>query len=291
MSEGRGAGSGKVILLGEHAVVHGQPAIAAGLGYGVRVVARSQAAGVAGGPPGELRAALEAAAAAVGGVKVESVSVTIEGDLPVAMGLGSSAALSVALVRAFADFTGRSLDEDSTARAANEVERVFHGTPSGIDANTATRGGLLWFEAGPPPLAEPLRPPAALPIVVALSGTRHHTGQTVGGLRERAEALPEVYEPVFAAIGDLVRAGRGAIERGDWGRLGAVMSMNHELLRACGVSTGELDRLVAKARSCGALGAKLTGAGGGGAAVALADGDPAALAGRLKESGWESFVA
>lgn len=287
MREGHGVGHGKVILLGEHAVVHGQPAIAMALPQEVRATVRLDAAGTSEG----LKRAVDAAAAAVGGFEGSTFAVEVEGELPVAVGLGSSAALAVALVRALADLGERRLDAIEVSQAANEVERVFHGTPSGIDATTATREGLLSFEIGPPVRFDLVRPASKPSIVVALSGTRHHTGHTVGGLRSRAEAAPEVYQPVFRAIGDLVRAGRVALESGHWPRLGELMSMNHELLRACGVSTPELDRLVADASACGALGAKLTGAGGGGAAIALAAGDPADLTARLGKRGWEAFAA
>lgn len=274
--------------------MHGQPAIAAALGQQVRAsIRRGVDARTSSGVPEGLRPAVEAAVRAVdaeGEVEIANLEVTLESDLPIAVGLGSSAALAVALVRGFADAKGQVLSDDETARAANEVEKVFHGTPSGIDATTATRRGLLCFEIGPPTRCEPIRADLP-PIVVVLSGTRHHTGQTVGGLRMRAEAAPDVYRPVFRAVGDLVRAARVAIVDSAWPKLGELMSMNHELLRACGVSTDELDRVVADARACGALGAKLTGAGGGGAAIALANGETRSLIARLRERGWEAFAA
>ena len=287
MSVGSGTGHGKVILLGEHAVVHGQPAIAAGVSRCVRVTIRRASPA----PAAELRPALAAAAAVVGDIDIDGLAVSIEGDLPVAVGLGSSAALSVALVRGLAAFQRRALHQGEVARMANEVDRVFHGTPSGVDAAAASLGGVLWFEAGPPPHAEPLPPAGPIPMVVALSGTRHHTGHSVGELRRRAEALPQVYAPIFHAIGELVRAGRTAIEDGAWPLLGELMSMNHGLLRCCNVSTPVLDRVVEDAKRSGALGAKLTGAGGGGAVIALADGSPDDLAARLVGRGWEAFVA
>ncbi|MDG2305601.1 MAG: mevalonate kinase [Candidatus Binatia bacterium] len=290
MNEGRGLGHGKVILLGEHAVVHGQPAIATALSHEVRVHARERRKGDA-DPPDELRPALEAATAAVGGREAAALHFSFEGDLPIAVGLGSSAALAVALVRALAAANGRTLEDREAALAANEVEKVFHGTPSGIDATTAAHRGLLWFEAGSPPVYERIAPAGPLSLVVALSGSRHHTGETVGSLGTRAERSPAVFQPIFRAIGELVRGARGALESGDRRLLGELMSMNHELLRACGVSTSELDRLVDDARACGALGAKLTGGGGGGAAIALPEGDPASLAQELQGRGWETFVA
>lgn len=270
--------------------MHGQPAIATALGQEVRATVRHGSGASGDGVPESLRAAVDAALGAVGTKDADDLAVSVDGDLPIAVGLGSSAALAVALVRALADLDGRTLDDEEAARAANEIEKVFHGTPSGIDATTAARRGLLCFEIGPPIRCDAIEADLP-PLVVALSGTRHHTGETVGGLRARAEAAPEVYEPVFRAIGDLVRAAREAMEGGAWPKLGELMSMNHELLRACGVSTDALDRVVADARSCGALGAKLTGAGGGGAAIALADGAPEPLVEKLRQRGWEAFAA
>ena len=290
MNAGSGAGHGKVILLGEHAVVHGAPAIALGLRRSVRVDVTARADGAPGFPE-TLRPAVEVACRDAGGLDANAIALTIEGDLPIAVGLGSSAALAVALTRALDDATGRRRGPDETALAANAIERVFHGTPSGIDANTATRGGLLWFEMGPPLRCEPIQTQGPLPLVVALSGTQHATGKTVGGLGERAAASPEVYQPVFRAIGELAASARRALERRAWPSLGALMNMNHELLRACGVSTPELDQVVEEARACGALGAKLTGAGGGGAALALADGPPQELAEALARRGWTTFLA
>ncbi len=291
MVEARGSGRGKVILLGEHAVVHGEPAIAAGLSHEVEVRVRPDPHGASSVSNG-LRAALEAAAKAVGVRDADGIAIEISGNLPIAVGLGSSAALSVALVRALSASVERSLSLEEAARLANEVEKVFHGTPSGIDANTAARGGLLWFETGPPMRWENVEAGGALSIVIVLSGEEHDTGHTVGALRRRVGASPPVYRPVFSAIGELVRAARTAIEKSEWRLLGELMSMNHELLRACGVSTKALDRVVDEARARGALGAKLTGAGGGGAAIALAaPGEAAQLAQSLRDGGWEAFPA
>ena len=239
----------------------------------------------------EQLALAKAAATALGVERPTRLGVTVRGDLPVAVGLGSSAALAVGLVRALAGLAGRPLADAEAGRLANEVEKLFHGTPSGIDATAAAHRGLLWFEAGPPARFEQIEPVETPPIVVAQSGSRHHTASTVGSLRERAARRPSVYAPIFEAIGELVRAGRAALENTDWPLLGELMSMNHALLRGCGVSTTDLDRLVHDAGSEGALGAKLTGGGGGGAAIALADGDPAELAARLEARGWSAFAA
>lgn len=277
---------GKLILLGEHAVVHGQPALVTGISSGVQVTIRPDVTRDTGDALDDrARRALGEAARLLDIPPSTSFEVRVAGDLPVAMGLGSSAAFCVALLRALAAAAGRPLDQAELGRCAHRLEEIFHGTPSGVDSEAAARGGLLWFEAGPPPRARPVRAARPLDLLVLLTASRHETSQTVGSLRERAAAAPEVYRPVFAAIGELVRAARGCIERGEAARLGELMTMNHGLLRACGVSTGELDRAVDAALEAGALGAKLTGGGGGGAAIALAGDDVAGLASALRAKG------
>jgi mevalonate kinase len=279
-------------LLGEHAVVHGQPALVAGLDARVTVtISPCEGEGARIAVAGEAcdarldRVAREACVRA-GLRDRDGVAIEVAGDLPVAVGLGSSAALSVALVRALAAATGRDLSDHEVAREAHPLECIFHGTPSGVDGAAATFGGLLWFEAGMPPRHEPVRPARSIELAVVLGGSRHDTSRTVGGLRERAAAAPAVYRPVFEAIGALVRAARSAIEQGDLPLLGELMSMDHRLLAACGVSTPELDATVAAACAEGALGAKLTGGGGGGAAIALAEGAVEPLAARLRSRGF-----
>lgn len=282
--------TGKLILLGEHAVVHGQPAIVAGIDRGVRVtVLPGEGAGAGPGADPRLGDAIALAARLVGAGEAR-FGLEVEGDLPIAMGLGSSAALAVAVVRALATSAGVELAAADIERHAHEIERVFHGTPSGVDSAAATHGGVRWFEAGPPSRHEPIVLRAPLPLLVILSRTPHATSSTVGGLRSRAAAAREVYDPVFGAIGSLVAAARRALEEGEHARLGELMSMNHGLLRACGVSTAEIDAIVDEALEAGASGAKLTGAGGGGAVIALPAGDPEALREALAARGHEAFV-
>jgi len=283
--------AGKVILLGEHVVVHGHPGLVAGIDRGVRVTIVPCAPGT---PPVRADAALDAASALARrllGLGDRSFLVEIDGNLPIGMGLGSSAALAVALLRALAASGGMPLTDAEVAEHAHQIERLFHGTPSGVDSTAATYGGVLWFAAGPPVRHERLTLRAPLPLVVVLSRTPHATARTVGSLRERAAAAPEVYQPVFAAIAALVGAARRALEGDERARLGELMTMNHGLLRACGVSTAELDALVAAALDAGAAGAKLTGAGGGGAVIALPAAAPEPLLAALAAQGHECFVA
>jgi mevalonate kinase len=283
---------GKAILLGEHAVVHGRPALAVGLGrrVSVKLVPTDGTTRTIPSDDSRVRSAVERAASAFGIPESSGFALEFGGNLPVAMGLGSSAALSVALVRAFAAGAGVDLSAARLDEIAYELEQIFHGTPSGVDSTTAARGGVLWFEKGPPRRSEPIALRRSLTYVVALTGTRHETARTVASLRERAAAHPEVYAPVFDAIGALVRSARPVLERGEWPALGRFMTMNHELLRALGVSTPELDELVVRAVEAGAFGAKLTGGGGGGAALVLAGDDPTAVLESLRAAGYDAFV-
>lgn len=285
---------GKLILLGEHAVVHGQPAIATGLPCGVRVAIRARDDGlrtVEGSEPRDLRLAraIRIAAERVGVAPSWGFDLSIRADLPDAVGLGSSASLSVALARALVSVAGGDGSAGVIAEVAHAVEGAFHGTPSGVDVTTVLDGGLGWYEVGPPRRWETIVPAVPLDLVVVVADRRHDTGRTVGSLRERSSARPGLYHPIFEAIGGLVREGRHAIESGDLARLGEAMTLDHGLLRTCGVSTPALDAAVEEALATGALGAKLTGGGGGGAIVALAPGRAGDLAARLDRPGRSAF--
>src|SRR5262245_52567591 len=184
------SGCGKVILLGEHAVVHGRPALVVGLArrVGIRVVPRAVPERELPGDDRRVHAAIERAAAAFAIAPDAGFAIEVGGDLPIAVGLGSSAALSVALVRALAASAGVLLSAARLDEVAYDLERIFHGTPSGVDVAAAAQGAALWFEIGPPRRAVPVALARSLTFVVALTGSRHETARTVGSLRERAAA-------------------------------------------------------------------------------------------------------
>ena len=199
------------------------------------------------------------------GVAGRSLDFWLEAEVPARAGLGSSAAMAVAIARAVAARTGAG--EDDVLAAAAMAEAVFHKTPSGIDAAVASRGGVGRFDRDTGWQAIPLNQP--IELCVGLSGQARQTSDLVSAVAQLCQRVP-VARRLVDALGDLARAGMDALGSGDSEALGHGFNMAHGLLSGLGVSTPELDALVRAARAAGALGAKLTGAGGGGAVIALA---------------------
>ena len=306
MTERSGSASGKVILVGEHAVVYGVPAIAVGIDRGARARSKPLAEGpsrlslvVKGGAPvrvveGEgdepiaqaFRAVLASVreAHAIGAVDVE-----VETDLPAGAGLGCSAALGVAIARSLAD-----LDDEGAQRHATAWERVFHGNPSGIDAAVAALGGALVFSRDESGSAiAPLEVEAPLVLAIGHSGLASSTRSMVESVARQRQRRPDLVKKTFDGIDAIVRNARLAIEAGDVSALGKLLDMNQMLLAGLLLSTQEIEAMCAAARAEGALGAKLTGAGGGGCVVALAESRAAAerIVAAWAREGFEGFVS
>jgi mevalonate kinase len=293
-SGGTGHGHGKVILLGEHAVVYGHPALAGAIDRGVTVTA------IADGPPRiripawgidipaddvhpAARAVLRIATAL--GAGEHGLSFNIEATLPPAAGLGSSAAMAVGVARALAAATALATSDAVIAGAANAAETEFHHRPSGVDVALAMRGGVGVFrrDVGFVPIMTP-----SVSIAIGLSGEQRSTSAMIE--RVAATTRGPADDPRLVALGELAAAGAAELGRGDFTDLGARMSAAHVILADLGVSTPHLDELVAIARDAGALGAKLTGAGGGGAAIALAPGREEAILTAWRASGHDGMV-
>jgi mevalonate kinase len=288
---------GKAILLGEHAVVYGHSALAGALERGVVATARANGgarssieipawnARVTSDDVMPLGAALSALVHEVAGPD-RGFDVTVTAELPPGAGLGSSAALSVAVTRALAAATGASYDIAEVERVANLAERAFHDNPSGIDVALAARGGLGVYrrDTGLEPVQS-----APLPIAVGLSGEARTTAAMVRKVAAAVEA-DRGNARRLESLGETVDYALPVLERGDMEQLGKLLDTGHELLAQIGVSTATLDLLVRTARDAGALGAKLTGAGGGGAVIALAPGHEAAVIDAWRDAGFDGFA-
>lgn len=277
---------GKIILFGEHAVVYGRPAIAAPVG---QVRARAILTALPREARGRVRiqapdVGLDAwladlpeahpLARAVLGVFDElavrqppACHVRITSTIPVAAGLGSGAAVTVAVARVLSAFLGRPLPDERVNALAYEVEKLHHGTPSGIDNTVVTYARPVYFVRGEP--LETLRVPVPFTIVIGDTGIPSPTATAVGDVRRAWERDPERYEELFDLTGEIAHQARQAIEAGDPEALGPLMNANHARLVSMGVSSGELDCLVEAAIAAGALGAKLSGGGRGGNMIAL----------------------
>ena len=279
---------GKIILFGEHAVVYGQPAIAAPLAA-VRTVAEARPAAAGAGlvihahDVGQrLRVTWDAAAEAPWfdaliypaqlalralDAPIPDLTLDVRSTIPIAGGLGSGAALATAIIRALGQALGRPFAREPLNALVYEVEKRHHGTPSGIDNTVIVYEQPVYFVRGTAP--QPFTIGAPFTLLVADSGQPSPTRETVGDVRKLYEAAPERIGAVFERIGQIARDARAAIESGEVAALGALMNANQQALRQLSVSSPVLERLCAAAREAGASGAKLSGGGRGSNIIAL----------------------
>jgi len=152
---------------------------------------------------------------------------------------------------------------------AYEIEKLHHGTPSGIDNTVVAYARPVYFVRGQP--IEPFKVGAPFTLVIADTGISAPTKESVGDVRKLWEADKPKWEKVFDQIGEISEAARTAIERGKTDELGPLMDSNHALLQTLTVSSPELDHLTEIARKSGADGAKLSGGGRGGNLIALVE--------------------
>lgn len=287
---------GKVYLFGEHAVVYGEPAVPCAIERRAHVTVEARddenvhvtasdlsldgfrVSYVGGDEPavdvprplleaamGYVDEALEQAREAAGRPDT-GFDVTIESDIPLGAGLGSSAAVVVAGIDAATRELGVELPREELADRAYQVEYdVQDGQASRADTFCSTMGGVVRVEGND---RRRIDDPPNLPFVVGYDGGAGETGELVAGVRSLRDRY-EFADDTVAAIGDVVRAGETILNRGDLEELGELMNFNHGLLSALGVSSRSLESMVWAAREAGAVGAKLTGAGGGGCIVAI----------------------
>lgn len=273
-----GFGRGKVILLGEHAVVHGYPAIAVGIERGVTARASIATAdllrlspwNLTVGPDPESEEPLERAFAAVLAMypKRPALEVNARVELPAGAGLGCSAAIGVAVIDAIDQALGIERSRDALGATALCWEAVFHGNPSGVDNAMSAVGGVALFRRGAP--LEPLHSNKPLHLVIGYSGESSSTKRMVDSVARQMRNDPDRVRKAFQGIESLVLNAKVAIETGDHVALGQLLDLNHTILSSLMLCTTKIDAMCQAARAAGALGAKMTGAGGGGCMFALA---------------------
>jgi mevalonate kinase len=304
-----GSAFGKVILLGEHAVVYGVPAIVIGIDRGATARAATPTGGRSDGPSelvlstsagdngllvttdetSDLARAFRALLDACGvtsPLRLEAIT-----DLPAAAGLGCSAALGVAMVRAIDAALGRPLAQPSeTIERAMAWETIFHGNPSGIDATAAARGGCLLYERSDAGVRmREIRLAAPLTLAIGHTGIASTTRAMVEQVARLRERRTDLVTQTFDGIRSLVGNARLALEANDYVGVGRLMDLNQMLLSGLMLSTEEIEAMCRMAREAGALGAKLTGSGGGGCVVALVQGEAEPVLSRWEKAGFRSF--
>lgn len=273
MNMGRGVGRGKVILFGEHFVVHGAPAIAAGImNSAVVEIKEAEKNSMVTEQKVVPEMSVDGIQRILDAMQVdEKYEVHLGGDLPTFGGLGSSAAFCVGLVRAVAEEKGMTLTDREVNKFAYEGEKAFHGNPSGIDNVMATYGGIILFRKGTgESFFERVEAGKKLDIVVGFTGKLSRTAKMVEEVNKYKTDDEMQWGQLMDQVSDLVYRGKTAVEKGKIEELGKMMNENQALLSEIGVSD-ELNKKVVKTMlDAGALGAKLTGGGGGGCCIALA---------------------
>jgi mevalonate kinase len=291
---------GKITLLGEHAVVYGKPALVSAIEKRlyVTIEGRSDSAirvsaldlHIPGlivtfkegskdylietdydrivDAMGYVRKAIEISSKHLG--SKSGVNVTVRSEMPVGAGLGTSAAIAVGTIAAYTRLLGHDLSKEETARLGHLTELEVQGAASPMDTAVSTLGGTLLIRPtrGKPKI-ERLRLEARLPFVVGYTERESRTSELIKKVKSLRGGVPTIIDSIMEAIASVVEEGKAALAKGDLAAMGKLMNINHGLLEALGVSSKRLNDMVYSSRSAGAIGSKMTGAGGGGCMIAL----------------------
>jgi len=285
MSGAVGEAPGKVLLMGEHAVVYGHPAIAIPLrsvsaraeatftrNGGIELFAPDIGEHARFGEPASPRLAplLQVAKSVLElfGEGDQGLRICLNSTIPIGRGMGSGAAIAVALVRSVCGVLGRKLDGEQISELAMLSEKEYHGTPSGVDTAVVARDEPIYFVRGKPPQPIVIGP-SVYHFIIADTGIESATGEVVRDVREAREHDRARYDSFFWELGAMTSVAREVMRTGAPEELALCMNHAHKVLQSLGVSCSELDTLIETAIENGAIGAKLSGAGRGGAMVAL----------------------
>jgi len=296
---------GKIILFGEHAVVYGRPALAVPVTQvhaDVEVLDSARAGIWIQAPAVNLHAELNTLPSDHPVASVihnffffsrvspfPNLEIRISSTIPVASGLGSGAAVSVALVRALSAHLGKQMTDKEVSAFVYEIERLHHGTPSGIDNTVVTFAQPVYFVKGQP--IETFRVGSPFTIVIGDTGISAPTKESVHDVQRLWMNDKARWETLFDNIAEVSFTARRVIEQGWVKMLGELMDENHALLQQMTVSSPELDTLVEAARKAGAFGAKMSGGGRGGNMIALVSPEIAeTVSASLKEAGAKNTI-
>lgn len=302
---------GKIILVGEHFVVHGESAIVMAINRYVTVTVEGRSdeeihitsdLGISGQYDQDHFHGLEEYQKTLDPIKIsiqsvlealsenKGLDVNISSTIPVAVGLGSSGALAVATVAAVGRYFNQEFRAEELLSLSLNAERYVHINPSGVDQAISTYGGVIIYNKKTG--LTRLEAPSQIPIVIGNTGIERNTGRLVDKVKKLKQRYPQTVDLIFQSAGELSLNAINALKQHDITSLGNLMDINHGLLIAIGVSHEALDQLVHIAKQNGALGAKLTGAGGGGCMIALVTQEISdRIAERLQQGGATSIIA
>ncbi|MDQ3948053.1 MAG: mevalonate kinase [Thermoproteota archaeon] len=318
MSHGKASAPAKVILFGEHFVVYGSPAILAAINKRIsveahtiihdenKIVIRSDI-GVAGEyrnngkfnaveGGSKAKAVLDPLYGAIRQVllmrnkKNIGIEIGISSRVPTGIGLGSSAASCVATVAAVDSLFQKTPSREKVCKLAIESERLIHKRTSGADCYVSTFGGLIQYYSKSKSFKN-IETKESLSLVVANTGIKHSTSDLVAGVKKFKETNRTLFESLSKQATDICLQACTAIESGKCDKIGELMNENQIILQQIGISHHKVRDIIDICSKAGAIGAKMTGAGGGGAVIALAASKQESnkIASHIKAAGYQSF--
>lgn len=325
MSHGKASAPAKVILFGEHFVVYGSPAILAAINKRISVDARAiinddenkivirSDIGVAGeynNNSGEFNAlkggskaklVLDPLYSAIRQVLLMrnkkknnnnvGIEVSISSRVPPGIGLGSSAASCVATVAAVDSLFQENPSRQKVCELAMESERLIHKRTSGADCYVSTFGGLMQYYGKSKSFKKIETKGQSLCLVVANTGVNHSTSDLVAGVKKFRDRNRILFKTLLKYASEICLQACTAIESGKCDKIGELMNENQIILQQLGISHDKVRDIIDICSKAGAIGAKITGAGGGGAVIALAASkqESTKIVSRIKEAGYQSF--